>query len=172
MQVQSLASLSGLRIWRSRELRCRSQMRLGSRIAVAVLEARRYSSDSTPSLGTSICRECGPKKTKRPHPQKSITGRYCLPRLLGFWCGQGRRRAGWFIWGFSNRGSPGCPCSRERPLEAEGPSVKTPERHCQTPQLSQAHPAQAPRNTALPPSSPRRGPQPSSRIPGPQSHHS
>ena len=32
-QVQSLALLSGLRIWRYRELWCRSQMRLGSCVA-------------------------------------------------------------------------------------------------------------------------------------------
>ena len=36
-QVQSLASLSGLRIQRCRELWCRSQMWLGSGVAVAVL---------------------------------------------------------------------------------------------------------------------------------------
>ena len=34
--VQSLASLSGLRIWHCRELWCRSQTRLGSGIAVTV----------------------------------------------------------------------------------------------------------------------------------------
>ena len=37
MWVQSLASLSGLRIQHCSELWCRSQMRLGSRIAVAVV---------------------------------------------------------------------------------------------------------------------------------------
>ena len=37
MQVQSLASFSGLRIWLSHELWCRSQMRLRSGIAVAVV---------------------------------------------------------------------------------------------------------------------------------------
>ena len=36
MQVPSLASLSGLRIWHCHELWCRSQMRLGSGVAVAV----------------------------------------------------------------------------------------------------------------------------------------
>ena len=49
----------------------RSQTRLGSRVAVAVAQARSYSSDSTPSLGTSICCECGPKKQKR----KEMTSR-------------------------------------------------------------------------------------------------
>ena len=35
--VRSLALLSGLRIWHCRERRCRSQMRLGSHVAVAVV---------------------------------------------------------------------------------------------------------------------------------------
>ena len=60
-QVQSLASVSGLRIWHCRELWCRSQMLLGSRVAEDVGEAGNWSSDSTPSLGTSIC----PKKTQK-----------------------------------------------------------------------------------------------------------
>ena len=34
------------------------------------LEPSSYSSDSTPSLGTSICRECGPKKTKKKKEKK------------------------------------------------------------------------------------------------------
>ena len=40
-------------------------MRLASHIAVVVAVAGSYSSNSTPSLGTSICRGCGPKKTKK-----------------------------------------------------------------------------------------------------------
>ena len=36
-----------------------------SHIAVAVAWAAGYSSDSTPSLGTSICRRCGPKDQKK-----------------------------------------------------------------------------------------------------------
>ena len=40
-------------------------MRLGSGLAVAVVQAGGYSSDSTPSLGTSICCKCGPKKIKK-----------------------------------------------------------------------------------------------------------
>ena len=34
-------------------------------VAVAVAVAGSCSSDSTPSLGTSICHRCGPKKTKK-----------------------------------------------------------------------------------------------------------
>ena len=37
MQVQSLASLSGLRIWCCQELCCRSQTQLRSGVAVAVV---------------------------------------------------------------------------------------------------------------------------------------
>ena len=65
------ASLSGLRVWRCCELWCRSQTRHRSGIAVAVVQASNYSSDQTPSLGTSICHECGPKKTKKRN-QKTI----------------------------------------------------------------------------------------------------
>ena len=45
MQVRSLPSLRGLRIRRCRELGCRSQMQLGSNVAVAVVYAGSYSSD-------------------------------------------------------------------------------------------------------------------------------
>ena len=37
LQVQSLALLSGLRIWHCCELWCRSQEQLGSQVAVAVV---------------------------------------------------------------------------------------------------------------------------------------
>ena len=39
-------------------------MWLRSGIAVAVVQAGSYSSDLTPSLGTSLCLGCGPKKQK------------------------------------------------------------------------------------------------------------
>ena len=65
MQVQSLASLSGSRIQHCWELWCRSKMRLGSSVAVAVVSAGSYSFDSNPSLRTSIWHGCGPKKTKK-----------------------------------------------------------------------------------------------------------
>ena len=53
-QVRSLAALSGLRIWYCCELWCRFQTWLRSCVAVVVVQAVSYSSDSTPSLGTSI----------------------------------------------------------------------------------------------------------------------
>ena len=62
MQIWSWASLSGLRIPRCSELWCRLQMRLGSCVAVAVVQASSCSSGLTCSLGTSICYGCGPKK--------------------------------------------------------------------------------------------------------------
>ena len=62
-QVRSLALLGGLRIWYCRELWCRWQTRLGSHVAVAVVQASGYSSDLTPSLETSIACRRGPKKT-------------------------------------------------------------------------------------------------------------
>uniref|UniRef100_A0A8C3WX78 Uncharacterized protein n=1 Tax=Catagonus wagneri TaxID=51154 RepID=A0A8C3WX78_9CETA len=42
-----------------------SQMRLGSGVAVAVVQAGSCSSDSTPSQGTSICCGYNPKNTKK-----------------------------------------------------------------------------------------------------------
>ena len=48
-----------------RELGYRSQMWLESYMAVAVAWADRSSSDSAPSLGTSICFWCGPRKEKK-----------------------------------------------------------------------------------------------------------
>lgn len=59
---EDAGSLSGLRIWHCRELWCRSQTQLGPGIAVAVVKVGSYSSNLTPSLGTSICHRCGLKK--------------------------------------------------------------------------------------------------------------
>ena len=63
--VPSLASLSGLRIWCCCELWCRLQMWLRSDVAVAMDSG--YSSDWTPSLGTSICPGYKRQKTKQTH---------------------------------------------------------------------------------------------------------
>ena len=57
--------VKGLDLLNPDELWCRLQTWLGSRIAVAVVEARSYSSDWTPSLGTSTCCGCGPKKSNK-----------------------------------------------------------------------------------------------------------
>ena len=70
MWVQSLASLSGLRIWHC--LSCGvGQMWLRSRVAMAVVWASSCSSESTPNLGTSICFGCGPKKQKTKQQTKN-----------------------------------------------------------------------------------------------------
>ena len=65
---EDVGSIPGLAQWvkdlRCHELWCRSQMRLGSALAVAVVQATGYSSGLTPSLGTSICCGYGPKRTK------------------------------------------------------------------------------------------------------------
>ena len=77
--VWSLASLSRLRIQHCRELWCRSQTRLGSGVAVAVVYTNNCSSYSTPSLGTSICYRYSPKKqktkTKKLNKQKTQTNK-------------------------------------------------------------------------------------------------
>ena len=49
------------------------QMRLGSQVAVVVVQAEGCSSDWTPSLGTSICRRCGDKKTKKKKKEEEYT---------------------------------------------------------------------------------------------------
>ena len=66
-------SLSGLSIQCCSELWHMSQTQLRSGIAVAMVQAGSYSSNQTPSLGTSICCRCSPKQTKRrPPPKKYI----------------------------------------------------------------------------------------------------
>ena len=63
--VVLIPGLSRLRIWHCQEPWCRSQMRLGSGIAVAVVQADGYSSNWAPSLGNSLYCGCSPKKTKK-----------------------------------------------------------------------------------------------------------
>ena len=70
MRVRSLASLSGLRIRRCREPWCGSQTWLGFRVALALVQARGCSSDSTPSLGTSMCRGGAALKKKEKEKKK------------------------------------------------------------------------------------------------------
>ena len=63
-QVQSLALLYGLRIWHCCELRCRSQKRLGSLIAVAVVPLA-----WEPLYTTDVALKRGKKQNKQ-NPQK------------------------------------------------------------------------------------------------------
>ena len=62
MWVGSLASLRGLRIRLCLELWCRSQTWFGSQMAVAVVQVISFSSNSTLSVGNSMCRRYSPKK--------------------------------------------------------------------------------------------------------------
>ena len=62
---EKLSSIPGLARWvKDPALWCRSQMQLGSRVAVAVVQAGSCSSHWTPRLGASIGCRCGLKKTK------------------------------------------------------------------------------------------------------------
>ena len=70
-QVWSLALLSGLSIQHCCGLCCRSQMWLGSDIAMAVVQASVYSSNLTLILGSSTCRGCSPK-TPKTSKQKTL----------------------------------------------------------------------------------------------------
>ena len=79
MQVQSLASLSGLRIQPCCKLQRRSQMWLVSAVAVAVAQAGRCSSDSSPSPGISICCMCGPKNKKKKKKNQTKTNKQKKP---------------------------------------------------------------------------------------------
>ena len=76
VQVRSLASLRGLRIQHCRELWCRLQTRRASdvAVAVAVVKAGGYSSDSILSLGISICCGCSPKKTIQQQKNTVLIG--------------------------------------------------------------------------------------------------
>ena len=69
---EDVASLSGLRIRYCRELWYRSQTWLGSSVAVAVAVVSSCGSNSTPSLGISICCRCGPKKKKKKNALSGV----------------------------------------------------------------------------------------------------
>ena len=87
MQVWCLALLNGLRIWCCFKLWHRSQMPLGSIVAMAVAQAYNCRSNSTPSLGTSICCRYGHKQKKNSIPKaflfffffKTVSLSHCVP---------------------------------------------------------------------------------------------
>ena len=79
--VLILALLSGLRIWHCRELWGRSQMWLGSGIAVAVTVAGSCSSDLTPSLELSYATRVALKSKKKKKPKCLC---YYLPFFFSF----------------------------------------------------------------------------------------
>ena len=63
-------------------------MGLGSGVAAAVVQAGGCSSNSTPSLGTSLCQGCGPKKTGEKKKKKKGPGR-----------GERKRKPDRGVWG-------------------------------------------------------------------------
>ena len=73
---EDVGSIPGLVPWIRtlccHELWCRSQMQLGSHVAVAVAQASSCSSSWRPNLGTSICHGCGPKKKKEINLTKKL----------------------------------------------------------------------------------------------------
>ena len=64
--VQSLASLSGLKIWHCHELWCRSQTRLGSGIAVAVALIRPIAWEPPYAAGAALEKDKREKKIAFP----------------------------------------------------------------------------------------------------------
>ena len=62
--------IPGPRIQCCHELQSRLQMQLRSGVAAAVAWASGYKSDQTPSLGTSICHGCSPKKERSKQTRK------------------------------------------------------------------------------------------------------
>ena len=65
-------------IWRCFKLQHRSwmQLRSGVAVAVAVAVASRCRSSLTPSLGTSICCTCSPKKEREKGKKESIQNHF------------------------------------------------------------------------------------------------
>ena len=57
-------------------------MWLGSGIAVAVVLVGSYSSDSTPSLGTSLCHRCDPKKTEKKKKDMEVSYLFTMLCLI------------------------------------------------------------------------------------------
>ena len=72
MWVRSLALITGLRIQCCHELWCNLRMWLRSCLAVAVAVAGSYSSDWIPSLRTSICHGCGPKRQQQQKTKHNL----------------------------------------------------------------------------------------------------
>ena len=82
MQVRSLASPSGLRIQGCCKLFHRSQMRLISSVAVAVVQVSAAALNQPLAPGTSICHRCGRKKKKKNNNCSFPSWVYLLWALL------------------------------------------------------------------------------------------
>ena len=75
-------------------------MQLKSGVAAAVVQAGSCSSDSTPSLGTSMCRRCSLKKEKKKNSNKNLDLEHpflCQPSEAerGWDCGSVVRKQAW-----------------------------------------------------------------------------
>ena len=76
----------GLKESSCHELWCRSQRWIRSGVAVAVAQASSCSSDSTLSLGTTICHECSTKiDQKKRASEREKESRSLVIRLAGVW---------------------------------------------------------------------------------------
>ena len=101
MRIQSLALLSGLRMWRCGELQPRVQMWLRFLHCQGCGIGCSSSSGSAPSLGTSTCCKCSPKKSK----EDSELGEWREKRVMvgdsseGYWVGHCRS-----LWWLSSSG--------------------------------------------------------------------
>ena len=71
MLVQSLATISGLRMQHCFRVYQTSKMCLRTNVVMAVAQANTWSSDLTPSSGTSIC-QCGCEKKKRERKRDDL----------------------------------------------------------------------------------------------------
>ena len=130
MRVQSLAPLGGLRIWHCCELWCRLQMQLGSHVAVALAQVGSYSSDCTPSLGTSTCRGSDPRKDKKK--KVILIFLFCLfraaPAAYGSSQARGQIGATAVDQGHSHNNANSEPCLRPTPELTAMPDPLTAER--------------------------------------------
>ena len=93
-------------------------MRLESGIAVAVVYASSYSSDSTHSLGPSICYRCGAKKQKTKIKIKKNKASIKILRI-GF-------RKVLNMWRFGESGGPGEDVGALCPTPHDLPSIPLP----------------------------------------------
>jgi len=104
LRVGSLASLRGLRIQHCRELWCRLKTQLRSGVAVAVVEAGSNSSNSTPSLRTSIGHGYSPEKDKKTKKKKMYRTLSQRPLRTGEFLGVEGTHTEWL---FSRQHKPG-----------------------------------------------------------------
>ena len=84
------------------------QLWLGSELPCLWCRPAAYSSDLIPSLGTSICCECGPKKRKKKDISKFVRKVYIFPLNLKYPCYSSK-----FNKKFHGCGEQTCGCQEE-----------------------------------------------------------